>query len=81
MKLSWRVPLFSHRAPLTPLSPGAPPGTLVAPLDAAPPRITVMAYQPDELVEAEIDDVESLGEYLTKWSVTWTISAAFGVAL
>jgi magnesium transporter len=71
MKLIWRVPLFSHRAPLTPLSPGAPPGTLVAPPDATPPRITVIAYRPDELVEAEIDDIESLGEYLAKWPVTW----------
>jgi magnesium transporter len=30
-----------------------------------------MAYRPDELVEAEIDDIESLDEYVSKWPVTW----------
>jgi magnesium transporter len=78
MKLTWRVPLFSHRAPLTPLPPGAPPGTLVAPPDSLPPRITVIAYRPDEFVEEEIEDVEAIADYLDAWPVTWVNVDGFG---
>jgi len=33
--------------------------------------ISVIAYGPDKLVEAPIDDVRSIGEYLHAWPVTW----------
>src|ERR687895_358774 len=51
--------------------PGAPPGTLTPDPSAPPPRISVMVYGPDRLVEQEITDLEDLRKMLGDWPVTW----------
>jgi len=52
-------------------APGAPPGTLTTAPDAAKPAIRVMAFGPEDHVEAELPDVDSVREYLGRWPVTW----------
>ncbi len=68
---SWRIPIFSRKAPLSPLPPGASPGTLTAPADASPPRITVLAYDAEQMVEEELDDPAAISDYLESWPVSW----------
>lgn len=51
--------------------PGAAPGTLIPPSDAAPTRITVICYSPTELHEEELPEIGRLSELLQRWPVTW----------
>ncbi|TFG51494.1 MAG: magnesium and cobalt transport protein CorA, partial [Gemmatimonadales bacterium] len=50
---------------------GARPGTLVIPVGAARPRISVFDYTLDEVKETEIERVSDLRPYLDRDSVTW----------
>ena len=51
--------------------PGAAPGTILPPADAAPTRIHVVCYSPTEIHEEELADVSKLSELLDRWPVTW----------
>jgi magnesium transporter len=57
---------FSRRT-----TPGASPG--VVHVDPASPRpvVHVMAFGPDELVEQQISDLDSIPGFLAKWPVVW----------
>lgn len=50
---------------------GAPPGTLTGDAAAPRPRMHVIAYGPDAFTEADVEDVQVLGEYLGRWPVLW----------
>lgn len=50
---------------------GAAPGALRVDPDAPHPRIRVIAYSPDEVVEKEVASPNEVGEFLGKWPVTW----------
>jgi hypothetical protein len=66
-----RIPGLGRKAPLMPTLPGALPGTLVAPPEALPPRITVIAYGPEEFRETEIAMVGEVQQYLQAQGVVW----------
>ncbi len=51
--------------------PGSPPGTLLPDPDAGPPRISIIAYGPDGLVESDVESVEDIRPYLAAWPNTW----------
>ncbi len=51
--------------------PGSSPGTLIVDPDAPPPKIQVIAYGEDDLIEQEIADPATLKEFLDRWPVTW----------
>jgi len=57
---------FSRRTP-----PGATPGTLAVDPESPRPVIRVMAYGPQDMVESEVKDIETLPDYLARWPVTW----------
>ena len=50
---------------------GAPPGTLVVDPDAPPPVIRAFAYGPEEFIEQDVEDLESLRSLMGKWPVVW----------
>lgn len=50
---------------------GRPPGTLEADADAPPPVIRLIAFGPDEVVEREAADLESVREARGRWPVLW----------
>lgn len=61
--------------------PGALPGTIHVDPKAPPPRITVLAYGPDDVVEVnEVEDLNSLRTYLREWPVTWINVEGLGSA-
>ncbi len=49
----------------------APPGTIRIDPDAPPPRISVLAYGPDDYVEQELASPEDLPDLLEQWPVVW----------
>jgi len=51
--------------------PGTPPGTLVSDPEAAPPVIRVIAYGPDDVLEQQVEDLESVPALLGRWPVVW----------
>ena len=51
--------------------PGAMPGTLVIDAEAPPPRLTVLAYGPEDFVEEEVGDLARLDELCREWPVVW----------
>ncbi|UCE01373.1 MAG: magnesium/cobalt transporter CorA [Candidatus Latescibacterota bacterium] len=51
--------------------PGRSPGTVVVDPEAPKPRIRLMAYGPDALVEEEIDHVADISRFLAQHPVTW----------
>lgn len=55
-----------HRPP-----PGSPPGAIRSTEGAEPPRITVLAYGPDALVDREVPDVDATRELLEHFPVVW----------
>jgi magnesium transporter len=61
----WRGRLLRRHAP------GTAPGTLRIDPDAPEPRITVMAYGPDEFVEQVVDSPSEIEGFLAKWPVAW----------
>lgn len=52
-------------------APGAAPGTLISPPDAAPTRISVICYSPTEIHEEPLTDISKLGDLLSQWPTTW----------
>jgi magnesium transporter len=52
-------------------APGASPGTLSVDPDAPPSIVRVIAYGPDDVVEADVRDLSTIPSYLAKWPVTW----------
>lgn len=72
--MSKTIDTFRARLPLSrPLRtpPGSPPGTLLPDPEARPPRLSVTAYGPDEIVEIDAERVEDLRPFLAAWPVTW----------
>ncbi|NIR42793.1 MAG: magnesium/cobalt transporter CorA [Gemmatimonadetes bacterium] len=65
----WLRRLRTRIAPRT--APGTSPGTLIADPTAPPPEITVIAYGPEEVEEAQIDDPSQLREFKDRWPVLW----------
>ncbi|CAN5464103.1 magnesium/cobalt transporter CorA [soil metagenome] len=51
--------------------PGSVPGALSGRPDAAPPRITVLAYGADGLVEETLESLAALHELRERWPVSW----------
>ena len=51
--------------------PGTAPGTLHIDGAAPKPVIRIIAFGKDDLVEAQLESVEEISEYLGKWPVTW----------
>ena len=51
--------------------PGAMPGTLVIDADAPPPRLTVLAYGPEDCTEEQVSDLGRLDELCREWPVVW----------
>jgi hypothetical protein len=62
-----KIPGLVKRRPLTPVPVGAAPGTLVVDPEVPKPRITVIAYGPDDIVEREIATPDEVAEYLDRW--------------
>jgi magnesium transporter len=52
-------------------APGSEPGTLYSDPEAAPPRVTVIAYGPLELTECPVDDLALLERMRGNWPVLW----------
>ncbi len=71
MNLILKIPGLLKKRPLTPLPVGAAPGTLAVDPEAPKPQMHVIAYGPDDLVEADISDMEQARDYLGTYAVTW----------
>ena len=71
MNLILRIPGLMEKKPLTPAPVGAEPGTLVVDPEAPKPHVQVIAYGPENLVEAVVDDMEQIADYLAKYPVSW----------
>jgi len=65
------IPGLRRKVPLMPTAPGAMPGTLVEPPDALPPRITVIAYGPDDFRETEVATAAEVAQHLKSAPVVW----------
>ena len=63
--------LLSERPFQRQTAPGAAPGTLIAPDDAAPTVISVICYSPTEVHEEPLADIGKLGSLMSQWPVTW----------
>ena len=50
---------------------GAPPGTIVTDPQAVAPVIRAFGYGPEDLVEQEVKDLDSLRSLMGKWPVVW----------
>jgi len=48
-----------------------PPGTLIVDKAAPEPKIRIIAFDKDDMVEARPESVDEILEFLGKWSVTW----------
>ena len=73
-----REPKGKHRAFQRRSEPGAPPGTLSVDPSAPKPRVQVMAYGPDDMIEEKLEDPEKLRSLLEKWQVCWINVDGFG---
>jgi magnesium transporter len=51
--------------------PGQAPGTLRDEPEAPPPRVSLLAYSPDEFEERELESLEEIPALLERWPVTW----------
>lgn len=51
--------------------PGSAPGTLIVDPSSPKPVVHLMSYDSEKLVERDIEDVQSVREYLSRWPVTW----------
>jgi magnesium transporter len=71
VNLILKIPGLLEKKPLTPAPVGAEPGTLVVDPEAPTPRVQIIAYGPEELVETVIDDVEHIADYLGRYPVSW----------
>ncbi|HMN96551.1 MAG TPA: magnesium/cobalt transporter CorA [Phycisphaerales bacterium] len=57
---------------------GTPPGTLVAPPEAAKPEVTVIAYGPEAVVERKVERIDELRELVGAHPVTWINVSGLG---
>jgi magnesium transporter len=71
MRYVLKVPGLLKKRPLSPVPPGTVPGTLAVDPTAANPRIGVIAYGPEELIERQDVDVGEVRELLDKHPVLW----------
>jgi magnesium transporter len=60
-----------HRKRMRAAPPGSMPGTLIADPEAPKPRLRVIAYGPDGVLEKEITGAGELREHFPKADVTW----------
>ena len=51
--------------------PGSQPGILFTDPDAPKPVITIFAYNQQEFIERQIDDLDQIPHYLDQWKVSW----------
>lgn len=51
--------------------PGTAPGTLVVPVNAAAPVISLISYSENEITESVLESPDAIHDYLKKWPVTW----------
>ncbi len=68
-----RSSAFSRRA-----SPGSAPGTLIVDPNSPRPIMHVMAYGQERVVEKDIDNVQAIPEFLSKYPVTWVRVTGLG---
>lgn len=54
-----------------PTTPGSSPGQVTADPEALASRMTILAYGPDELVEAELQRADQLRDYVGRYPVLW----------
>jgi magnesium transporter len=73
-----REPKGKHRAFQRRSEPGAPPGTIRVDPSAPKPRVQVIAYGPDQMIEQKVEDPEELRPLLEKWQVSWINVDGFG---
>ncbi len=66
--------IFSKRHPAV----GARPGTLVIPKQAPLPRIHLISYDADKLIETDVEKAEQLNEALSDNCVSWVDVQGFG---
>ncbi len=66
--------IFKKRHPTI----GARPGTLMISEDAVPPKVRMISYSPDKVLEREIDDIEKLAKAFDPQNVTWIDIQGFG---
>ncbi len=60
--------------------PGAPPGTLISVHEAPAPTVDVLAFKADDFVEATLEDLTKLDDFLGKWPVCWINVVGLGDA-
>ncbi|MGM0554929.1 MAG: magnesium/cobalt transporter CorA [Myxococcota bacterium] len=60
-----RVPTFQRS------KPGAPPGMLTDHPEAAPARVRLVGYGPDDHHEETLETLEDIPELLARWDVVW----------
>jgi magnesium transporter len=58
--------------------PGSAPGTLIVDPNAPKPNVSIVAYGLEKVIERDIDDVQSIKEYLSQWPVTWVRVTGLG---
>ena len=58
--------------------PGSAPGTLIVDPNSPKPLIRIVAYDLERVVEKQIEDVQSIRDYLGHWPVTWVNVAGLG---
>jgi magnesium transporter len=61
-------------------TPGAPPGSIIVHEDAAPSRINVMAYGPNDVDFHEDVAVEDIPSLMKRWPVVWVDVTGLGTA-
>jgi len=67
------VSLFSRRS-----LPGSAPGTLIVDPNAPKPVIRLVAFGPDEVIEKDIEDLQTIRSFVSQWPVTWINVAGLG---
>ncbi len=78
--MSKRSSSRSKRRKRTRPVPGSQPGILVADPHAPQPKMRVMAYGPDGMVERDLTDPAQIGEFHPKFDVTWVDVQGLGDA-
>lgn len=61
--------------------PGAAPGTLETHPDSPSPAIHVIAFNQDQCIEEDIENIERISQYLGKYHVTWINVDGLGDAI
>jgi magnesium transporter len=67
------VSLFSRRS-----LPGSEPGTLIVDPDAPRPVIRLVAFDRDKLIEKEIEDIQTVRSFVSKFPIIWINVAGLG---